>query len=192
MNAKQPKKESAQKDRFKRPSGRDFDELRSVVFKPDYLDFAEGSAYVEMGKTRVVATASVEDKVPPFLKGSGSGWVTAEYSMRPDGKIRVLNSGYKGDLNGKFKTAEGKARQPDPKEPGKLEVAFFLWFYGDYNILELDERNYAYVLIGSSSDKYLWILSRTPQLPEETIKMLLDKATERGYDTSKLIWVKQK
>ncbi|MBP9480334.1 MAG: lipocalin family protein [Parabacteroides sp.] len=118
--------------------------------------------------------------------------VTAEYSMRPDGKIRVLNSGYKGDLNGKFKTAEGKARQPDPKEPGKLEVAFFLWFYGDYNILELDERNYAYVLIGSSSDKYLWILSRTPQLPEETIKMLLDKATERGYDTSKLIWVKQK
>ena len=46
--------------------------------------------------------------------------VTAEYSMRPDGKIRVLNSGYKGDLNGKFKTAEGKARQPDPKEPGKL------------------------------------------------------------------------
>ncbi|MGB4298566.1 MAG: ribonuclease PH [Candidatus Saccharicenans sp.] len=83
MNAKQPKKESAQKDRFKRPSGRDFDELRSVVFKPDYLDFAEGSAYVEMGKTRVVATASVEDKVPPFLKGSGSGWVTAEYSMIP-------------------------------------------------------------------------------------------------------------
>ncbi|MBP7794822.1 MAG: ribonuclease PH [Candidatus Saccharicenans sp.] len=51
--------------------------------KPDYLDFAEGSAYIEMGKTRVVATASVEDKVPPFLKGSGTGWITAEYSMLP-------------------------------------------------------------------------------------------------------------
>ena len=118
--------------------------------------------------------------------------VTAEYSLRPDGKTRVLNSGYKPDFNGKFKTAEGKARRPDPNEPGKLEVSFFLWFYGEYNILELDEQNYSYVLIGSSSDKYLWILSRTPQLPKETVNMLLEKAAKRGYDTSKFIWVKQK
>jgi len=83
LNARQSKKESSSKDIFQRPSGRAYDELRPVVFKPDYLDFAEGSAYVEMGKTRVVATASVEDKVPPFLKGSGSGWITAEYSMLP-------------------------------------------------------------------------------------------------------------
>jgi len=83
LNAKQSKKESTQKDNFQRPSGRAYDELRPIVFKPDYLDFAEGSAYIEMGKTRVVATASIEDKVPPFLKGSGSGWITAEYSMLP-------------------------------------------------------------------------------------------------------------
>ena len=83
MNPKQPKKESARKDVFERPSGRAFNELRPVAFKPDYLDFAEGSAYIEMGRTRVVATASVEDKVPPFLKGSGTGWITAEYSMLP-------------------------------------------------------------------------------------------------------------
>jgi ribonuclease PH len=59
------------------------DELRLFRIKTDYLDFAEGSAYIEVGKTRVMAAASVDDKVPPFLKGSGQGWVTAEYSMLP-------------------------------------------------------------------------------------------------------------
>jgi len=59
------------------------DELRPVRIKTDYLDFPEGSAYIEIGKTRVVATASVDDKVPPFLKGGGQGWVTAEYAMLP-------------------------------------------------------------------------------------------------------------
>lgn len=58
-------------------------ELRPVRIKTDYLDFPEGSAYIEIGKTRVVATASIDDKIPPFLKGSGQGWVTAEYSMLP-------------------------------------------------------------------------------------------------------------
>jgi len=59
------------------------DEIRPFRIKTDYLDFAEGSAFIEIGKTRVVAAASVDDKVPPFLKGTGQGWVTAEYSMLP-------------------------------------------------------------------------------------------------------------
>jgi ribonuclease PH len=59
------------------------DELRPIRIKTDYLDFAEGSAYIEVGKTRVVAAASIDDKVPPFLKNSGQGWVTAEYAMLP-------------------------------------------------------------------------------------------------------------
>lgn len=59
------------------------DALRPVKIKPDYLDFAEGSAYLEIGKTRVVASASIEEKVPLFLKNSGTGWITAEYSMLP-------------------------------------------------------------------------------------------------------------
>lgn len=116
----------------------------------------------------------------------------AEYTFLPDGNIQVLNSGYKGDFSGKYKTAKGKAKLPDPAEPGKLKVSFFLWFYGDYYVMELDEKDYNYVLIGSSSDKYLWILSRTPVLLKETLDMLLEKARNRGYDTSKLIWVKQK
>jgi ribonuclease PH len=66
-----------------RADGRTFDELRPVKIKIDYLDFAEASAFIEVGKTRVLAAASIEDRVPPFLKNSGSGWVTAEYSMLP-------------------------------------------------------------------------------------------------------------
>ena len=115
--------------------------------------------------------------------------VTATYSLRDDGKIKVLNQGYKGSLDGKHDVAVGKAKTTD--EPGRLKVSFFWIFYADYLIMELDE-NYQWALIGSNSDKYLWILSRTPQLDEKTKNHILEKARERGYDTSKLIWVKQK
>jgi len=118
--------------------------------------------------------------------------VTAEYSMLPDGKIRVLNSGYKGSFSGKFSKAEGKAKLPDISQPGKLKVSFFLWFYADYYVLELDDINYSYALIGSSSEKYLWILSRTPLMTQAALDTLLLKARNRGYDTGKLIWVEQK
>ena len=70
-------------------------------------------------------------------------------------------------------------------------MAFFLFFYADYYILELEE-NYRWALVGSSSDEYLWILSRTPSLEQQTLDQILSKARERGYDTDKLIWVKQK
>ena len=73
-----------------------------------------------------------------------------------------------------------------------MKVSFFLSFYSDYYVLELDQDEYNYALIGSSSDKYLWILSRAPILPEEIKKKLLDAATRRGYDVKKLIWVEQR
>jgi len=63
----------------KRPS----DSIRPVKIKPDYLEFADGSALIEIGKTKVIAAASLDEKVPPFLKNSGTGWITAEYSMLP-------------------------------------------------------------------------------------------------------------
>ena len=114
--------------------------------------------------------------------------VTAEYSMRPDGKVKVLNSGWK---DGKTKVAEGKARQPDPlKDPSWLEVSFFLNFYSDYNILLLDQ-DYQYVLVGSRSPEYLWILSRQPSISDEVRDAMLAEAVRLGYDTSKLIWVDQ-
>lgn len=117
--------------------------------------------------------------------------VTATYSLKEDGKIQVLNQGYKNTLDGELSIAEGKAKIPNKAEPGKLKVSFFWIFYGDYYVLELDE-NYQYVMIGSSSDKYFWILSRTPQMAPETYEMLLEKARERGYNLDKLVKVLQK
>ncbi len=117
--------------------------------------------------------------------------VTATYKFRNDGKIDVINQGYKDSLDGKLKTAKGKAYIPDKNDPGKLKVAFFLFFYADYYVMEFDSSDYQWALIGSSSDKYLWILSRTPQLDPEIYKMLVDRAKERGYDVSKLMRVPQ-
>ena len=69
-------------------------------------------------------------------------------------------------------------------------MAFFLWFYADYYVLDI-APDYSYVLVGSSSDKYLWIMSRTPALPRPVLDSLLAKLRRRGYDTSKLIFVEQ-
>ena len=66
-----------------RPSGRAPDQMREVRFEPGFTRHAEGSCLVSFGDTRVLVTASVEDKVPPFLRGKGQGWVTAEYGMLP-------------------------------------------------------------------------------------------------------------
>ena len=66
-----------------RPSGRNADQLRAIELVPDYTRHAEGSVLVAFGDTRVLCNASVEDRVPPFLKGKGQGWVTAEYGMLP-------------------------------------------------------------------------------------------------------------
>ena len=118
--------------------------------------------------------------------------VTANYSMRDDGKIKVINNGYKESLSGKFSEAIGKAKIPDPKnEPAKLKVSFFWFFYGDYYIMELD-KNYQWAIIGSSSDNYLWILCRTPQMDKIIYLECLDNLTKRGYDVSMLIKVEQK
>ena len=116
--------------------------------------------------------------------------VTAEYSIKEDGKIKVVNSGFKKSLDGERSEAVGKAKIPNPNEPSKLRVSFFWIFYSDYLVLELD-KDYQWAVIGSSSDKYLWILSRKPQLDDEIYNDLLQRLNIRGYDTGKLIKVKQ-
>ncbi|MEE4175943.1 MAG: lipocalin family protein [Bacteroides sp.] len=117
--------------------------------------------------------------------------VTASYSWREDGKIKVVNAGYRRSLDGRRSEAVGKAYIPDPDVPAKLKVSFFAFFYGDYFVLELDE-DYRWAAVGSSSDKYLWILSRTPQMEDAIYDDLLEKLTLRGYDVSKLIQVEQR
>jgi lipocalin len=115
--------------------------------------------------------------------------VTATYSLLDDGKIKVINEGYKYAFEGKHNVAEGKAKLT--AETGVLKVSFFWIFYAQYRVLELDE-NYQWAIVGGTSEKYLWILSRTPQLDDQTKGLILKKAEKRGYDTSKLIWVAQK
>jgi lipocalin len=112
-------------------------------------------------------------------------YAMARYTLRDDGKIDVLNTGIK---DSRAKDAKGIAKTTDV--PGLLRVSFFGPFFGDYRIMMLDE-DYQYVLVGGSTDKYLWILSRTPQLDDATLSLILAEADRRGYDTSKLIWVKQ-
>lgn len=116
--------------------------------------------------------------------------VTATYSYRKDGKIKVINRGYKNNLDGELSEAIGKAKIPNVNEPSKFKVSFFLFFYGDYYVLDLD-KDYQWAIVGSSSDKYLWILSRTPQIEESLYSSLLDKMKKRGYDISKFIKVVQ-
>lgn len=115
---------------------------------------------------------------------------TAIYSINDDGTIMVVNSGYKDSLDGEYQESEGKARRPDESVPGKLEVSFFLWFYSDYNVMELAD-DYRYALVGSKSSDYLWILSRTPELDPSDKAFLLRQAQARGYNTNNLIWVPQ-
>jgi len=85
-----------------RRDGREPDELRPVAFTRDYTDMAMGSVLVEFGRTRVLCTASVEERVPPWLRGSGRGWVTAEYSMLPGSSPeRIEREAQKGRPSGR-------------------------------------------------------------------------------------------
>ena len=115
----------------------------------------------------------------------GMDQTKATYSLREDGKVDVLNTGMK---NGKHSEAKGVAKLTGT--PSMLRVSFWGPFYSDYRIMLID-NDYQYALVGSGSDDYLWILSRTPQISAETKDQILAEAQKRGYDTDKLIWVKQ-
>ena len=109
----------------------------------------------------------------------------ASYTLNEDGTIKVVNSGIK---DGKPKTAIGKGKRTDT--PALLRVSFFGPFYADYRVMKIDADD-TYALIGSGGAGYLWILSRTPTLADDAKSELLSEAKRRGYDTDKLIWVKQ-
>ena len=114
--------------------------------------------------------------------------VTATYSLRADGKVKVLNRGFKTKSN-TWSESVGKAKFAGDTNIGSLKVSFFGPFYGAYNIVKLDE-NYQYALVVSSGFDYLWLLSRQKTIPEEIKKAYLQKAQELGFDTEELIWVK--
>ncbi|MGI6064898.1 MAG: ribonuclease PH [Bacillota bacterium] len=85
-----------------RADGRKYNELRPVKITNNYLKNAEGSVLIEVGETKVICTASIEDKVPPFLKGSSQGWITAEYAMLPRAtQVRTVREAAKGKISGR-------------------------------------------------------------------------------------------
>jgi lipocalin len=115
---------------------------------------------------------------------------SAEYILRDDGKITVINAGnYISDPH-KSNSAKGVAWIPDKNFPAKLKVQFFWPFSVDYWIMDLD-KEYQYVLVGDPSFKYLWILAREKTMDEPVYKMLLQKAVDNGYDIKTIIRVEQ-
>ena len=115
--------------------------------------------------------------------------VTAEYSMRDDGGVKVLNRGFSKEKN-KWSEAEGKAYFVNSQDEGYLKVSFFGPFYGAYVVFELD-TDYEYAFVTSSKKSYLWFLSRTPTVSDDLKAQFVQKARSLGYDTDALIWVNQ-
>ncbi len=113
--------------------------------------------------------------------------VTANYSLRDDGGVAVVNRGYRTD-KGEWDEAKGKAFFIDDTSVGRLKVSFFGPFYGAYNVFALGE-NYEYSMVAGPDRSYLWILAREPQVSQELLDTLIAKAEAAGYDTSELIFV---
>lgn len=114
----------------------------------------------------------------------------AEYTLADDGTIHVVNSCHKGSLNGKVKTAKGKAYVVDQETNAKLKVQFYWPFKGDYWILEVGD-DYQYALVGEPSRKHMWILSREPQINLNRLQNLINKAKQLGFNTDKLVYTSQ-
>lgn len=114
----------------------------------------------------------------------GCQGVTADYSLRPDGSIDVVNRCRKA--GGKVDVARGRAKVVDRATNAKLKVSFFGPFYGDYWILDHAD-DYSWSIVGESSGRYLWLLSRKQTPPETEVDSLVERARAMGYDTSMLL-----
>ena len=112
---------------------------------------------------------------------------TAEYSLNPDGTIKVDNRGY-NVVTGEWQQAIGKARLAGKEDVAMLKVSFFGPFYSGYNVIALDAE-YKYALIAGAKFKYLWILSRDTNIPDEVKNQYLKIARDYGYNTSELLWI---
>jgi apolipoprotein D and lipocalin family protein len=116
--------------------------------------------------------------------------VSANYSLREDGGIRVLNKGY-SVAQGKWQEAEGKAYPMGAADEGYLKVSFFGPFYGAYGIFELDQQDYQYAFVSGYSTDYLWLLARTPTVSPALIERFKAEAARRGFASDQLIFVRQ-
>jgi apolipoprotein D and lipocalin family protein len=116
--------------------------------------------------------------------------VTANYSLRSDGGVKVVNRGF-DSAGHRWKEAEGKAYFVGASDVGQLKVSFFGPFYGGYNVIALDREEYRYSLVAGPDRGYLWILSRTPELEPAITEQLVGIAREYGFPVEELIFVAQ-
>ena len=114
--------------------------------------------------------------------------VTAQYSLQDDGGVRVINRGYSAK-KGEWKEAEGKAFFVGGEDQGYLKVSFFGPFYGSYVVFELDHDNYEYAFISGPDRSYLWLLSRTPEVDDETMRRFEEQARSLGFNLDELVLV---
>ncbi|EHZ2903516.1 lipocalin family protein [Vibrio vulnificus] len=117
--------------------------------------------------------------------------VTAEYTLKDDGGVAVVNKGFLADEN-QWKEAEGKAYFINGDSEGYLKVSFFGPFYGSYVVFALDKTDYQYAFVSGPNTDYLWLLARTPTVDQSLIDTFVSMAKERGFDTERLIFVEQK
>ena len=127
-------------------------------------------------------------RIPNRFQNDCVADVMAFYRLLDDGKIRVVNRCRNSD--GKTDVAIGTARVIDGSSRAKLKVTFFWPFSGDYWILDLG-ANYEYAVVGEPDRRYLWILSRSPQMDDSLYRQILDKIAAQGYDTKLLIKTEQ-
>ena len=116
--------------------------------------------------------------------------VTADYSLDEDGRVRVVNRGYRS-ADDQWETAEGVGAFVGATDVGRLKVSFFGPFYGGYNIIALDKDNYSYAMVCGPSLSYLWILAREPRLDPAVTEDLMARARALGFATEQLIVVEQ-
>lgn len=125
----------------------------------------------------------------PHSFEKGASHVTANYLSQPDGTIKVVNRSMK---DGKPDSIEGVATPVAGSNGAKLKVKFFtLLPSGNYWVLALDDKNYQWAMVGEGSRKYLWILSRKPELDPRIYEQLVNRARELGYDVGKIERVEQ-
>ncbi len=121
----------------------------------------------------------------PMFFQKGCTATTADYLLREDGLIKVVNRCRKGSLEGKQKEAVGRAKVVDDTTNAKLKVSFFGPFWGDYWIIDLDP-DYQWAVVGGPKRKYLWILSRTPQMDGALFDEIVSRLPAKGYDPAGL------
>lgn len=147
----------------------------------DTVDYVDLDRY--LGKWYEIASYPA-----PFQEGCVATY--AEYSLREDGKIRVVNRCSDKTPDGPERVAEGIARVVDEQTNAKLKVSFFWPFEGDYWIIDLDQ-DYQWAVVGEPSRRFLWILSRTPTMEDSIYQNILAGLPEKNYDSTKLVQTQQ-